>query len=38
MLRKLPENAALKALEVFSSCELGKMRNKGADASTTDFA
>ena len=30
MLKRLPENAALKALEVFSSCDLSKMRNKGA--------
>lgn len=30
MLRRLPEHAALSALEIFSSCDLAKMRNKGA--------
>lgn len=30
MLHRLPENAALKALGVYSACDLGKMRNKGA--------
>lgn len=30
MLKRLPEHAALQALEIFSSCDLSKMRNKGA--------
>ena len=30
MLLRLPENAALSALEIFSSCDLGKMRSKSA--------
>ncbi len=30
MLLRLPENAALSALEIFSSCDLSKMRSKSA--------
>ena len=30
MLQRLPENAALSALEIFSSCDLSKMRSKSA--------
>lgn len=30
MLQRLPEHAALQALEIFSSCDLSKMRNKSA--------
>lgn len=30
MLKRLPEHAALQALEIFSSCDLSKMRNKSA--------
>ena len=30
MLKRLPEHAALQALEIFSSCETSKMRNKQA--------
>lgn len=30
MIKKLPEHAALQALEIFSSCDLSKMRNKQA--------
>lgn len=29
MLKRLPENAALQALETFSSCDVSKMRSKG---------
>jgi len=30
MLKRLPEHSALQALEIFSTCDLTKMRNKGA--------
>jgi hypothetical protein len=30
MLKRLPENVALKSLETYSACDVGKMRNKGA--------
>lgn len=30
MLKRLPEHSALQALEIFSTCDLAKMRNKGA--------
>ena len=30
MLSRLPEHSALQALEIFSTCDLSKMRNKGA--------
>lgn len=30
MLKRLPEHAALQSLEIFSSCDLSKMRNKSA--------
>lgn len=30
MLQRLPENSALSALEIFSSCDLSKMRSKAA--------
>ena len=30
MLNRLPETAALQALEIFSSCDLSKMRNRSS--------
>mmetsp|Transcript_15441 Transcript_15441/g.24209 ORF Transcript_15441/g.24209 Transcript_15441/m.24209 type:complete len:87 (-) Transcript_15441:149-409(-) len=30
MLKRLPEHAALQALEIFSSCDLSKMRNRSS--------
>lgn len=30
MLKRLPENVALKSLETYSACDVGKMRSKGA--------